>query len=612
MLHDSAIGRRLASAGPGWRRGLLVGALLAVAAAPTTMNTAATHASTSTLNRPALKNVPRNRTLITAGWDGLAQVPNPTNFNPYLPVSGIGIERELLHYTVNESLFYTNVNTGHSTPWLAKSAKYNKKFTQVFLTLNPHVKWADGKPFTASDVAFTINTLKDNAPYLALSADMKTWVKRVKVTGAHALTITLTSANPRWIYNYLQTGQTTRFVVLPEHIWKGQNAQTFTFYDPAKGWPMGTGPFKVVDSNSSEVTLDRLSKWWAVTAKLAKHLPAIQRVIYRPASTAAQPNLYIANDLDVGSSVPSGTFDTMRARNPKLISWNTHGPTWGAPDGCNNRLVINDQQSPYNSAYVRQAINFAINRSQIASLAFEKATHPNVAPLSSYKAMKAWKGLAQSVIKKYNVGKTNLKKTASLLQSHGFKKVNGQWALSDGAAWPLTIDTLATDPVAPVLVSQLTQAGFNVVTKTLSPSDFVAAVSSGNFGLASWVICGSISDPFQTLNYYNGSWAVPPGQAVTNVRAVTRFNNAGFNKLVNKMSKMKPSTKNPKYVSLFKQALGMYLKNMPDIVLTEELQTTVFNTRYWTGWPTRKNPYMPPYNAWDGFAQVIDRLQPAK
>ena len=54
----------------------------------------------------ALPDVPRNRTLISQGWDFYNQVPATTNFNPYAGV--LLHQRNNLHYTINEQLFYTN------------------------------------------------------------------------------------------------------------------------------------------------------------------------------------------------------------------------------------------------------------------------------------------------------------------------------------------------------------------------------------------------------------------------------------------------------------------------------------------------------------------------
>ena len=71
--------------------------------------------------------VPRNRTLVSQGWDFYTQVPSAANFNPYAGV--LLHQRNSLHYTVNEMLFYTNHNTGKIVPWQGESWSYNPGFT---------------------------------------------------------------------------------------------------------------------------------------------------------------------------------------------------------------------------------------------------------------------------------------------------------------------------------------------------------------------------------------------------------------------------------------------------------------------------------------------------
>ena len=91
--------------------------------------------------------VPRNRTLVSQGWDFYNQVPSPANFNPYAGV--LLHQRNSLHYTVNEMLFYTNHNTGKIVPWQGESWAYNPDFTVAHGQAPRGVKWSDGAPFTA-------------------------------------------------------------------------------------------------------------------------------------------------------------------------------------------------------------------------------------------------------------------------------------------------------------------------------------------------------------------------------------------------------------------------------------------------------------------------------
>ena len=48
-------------------------------------------------------------------------------------------QRNSLHYTVNEMLFYTNHNTNEIIPWQAESFSYNPDFTEITLKLRDGV-----------------------------------------------------------------------------------------------------------------------------------------------------------------------------------------------------------------------------------------------------------------------------------------------------------------------------------------------------------------------------------------------------------------------------------------------------------------------------------------
>ena len=45
-------------------------------------------------------------------------------------------------------------------------------------------------------------------------------------------------------------------------------------------------------------------------------------------------------------------------------------------------------------------------------------------------------------------------------------------------------------------------------------------------------------------------------------------------------------------MELYHKAMEIWLPEMPDIVLTESYHRIPMNTTYWTGWPTKDNPYI--------------------
>ena len=54
----------------------------------------------------------------------------------------------------------------------------------------------------------------------------------------------------------------------PKHVWEGQDPTTFTFYDTAKGWPIGTGPYKLTSASPEQFVWDEDPNWWGAATNL--------------------------------------------------------------------------------------------------------------------------------------------------------------------------------------------------------------------------------------------------------------------------------------------------------------------------------------------------------
>src|SRR5690348_11890650 len=61
---------------------------------------------------------------------------------------------------IYEPLVFVDAITGQETPMLATGHTYNGDSTQLTFTIRQGVKWSDGQAFTADDVVFTFNMLK--------------------------------------------------------------------------------------------------------------------------------------------------------------------------------------------------------------------------------------------------------------------------------------------------------------------------------------------------------------------------------------------------------------------------------------------------------------------
>ncbi len=555
-----------------------------------------------------LRQVPRNRTLITQGWDFYNQVPSPTNLSPY---NGVVLnQRNVLHYTVNEALFFTNHMTNELIPWQAERVETSADFRDVTITLRAGVRWQDGRPFTAEDVVFTFDTLRANAPDMIMSSPIREWVESATVVDPRTVRVRLTKPGPRWAQDTLATGQTTRFIVLPKHVWEGQDARTFGFYDPARGWPLGTGPYRVVRSDSNAIIFDRMDRWWALDAGLVRQMPAPERIVYRPATVEALARHLAANEIDMGRALAVGQLEAARARNPNLVSWNPRGPVWGVTAGCTHRLTFNTQAAPFDRVEVRQAIAALVDRDQIVELAWEGSAPAVLAPFASYPGMQAYTRQIEAQVREA-VGRADRARAERLLTAAGFTRgPDGKWRLPDGQPWQVTINTQQADPIGPVIARQLQAAGIDTVFRPMQDAQYFDALSSGSYSTAVFVHCGSLYDPWQTLEHFHSKYAPPAGQRAPNLRAITRYRNPELDALLNQMEARRPSPDDAEYMRIVRAAVAIVMRDMPQVSLTEEMHPITFNTTYWTGWPSAADPYVAPFQAWEGFALVVHRLRP--
>lgn len=525
--------------------------------------------------------------------------------NPYVQASD-ALVSDGLHELVFEALFYINYQNGKSEPWLATGYKYSDDNKTITLTLRDDVTWNDGEKFTADDVVYTLQQIKKaKAPYRA--ANIQAAVKSAEATSPTEVVIHLKAPNPRFVDAELSSAvYTANFIPMPKHVFQGKDFNRFSFYSLGKGWPMGTGPYTLAKLDASSATLTRNENWWAAKAGVSK-LPAPQRVVYtNPGPEDSAVSGLETSKLDyAGQSVPSvAGFIAARKQNDKLINWDGD---LGWVDPCPFSLTINTKNKPWGDAAMRWALNAAIDKDQFSQL-FNTPGEPTPArsPFPEYpqltKLLDANKGLFDT----YNTLDHDPAKIEQLLTGEGYKKDGSYWS-KDGK--PLTLklnlfNAAALGPVwgdvAQLLSQQLKEAGIKV---DLQPGDFnliAANRASGKFDAQSWFECGSVTDPWATLNRYT--------DAPANDNA-GKWTNKEYNSIVAKMGELPPG--DPQINQLFTQATTILLKELPVIPLVQRPTPIVMNQTYWKNWPTSQNGYTQPAPWGMNFHQVITKLQPA-
>jgi peptide/nickel transport system substrate-binding protein len=572
-----------------------------------------------------LPEVPRNRTFIFSPWQFWNELPNTDNWNIYNQGPAYNNQREMGLKGVYEALFYTNLNTGELIPWQAESFEYNADFTEITLKLRDGVTWCDGVQMTADDVKFTIEALRDvDDPAVTYSTIYKEWIDEVEVVDPLTAVIKLTKAGPRWFRDNLALGHENHQVMLPKHIWENEDFKAFRNLDLEAGHPCGTGPYRIVASSPQQMVADRRDTWWGVETGFMPRMPNPERLILIPVATdEAMSQLHIANQIDTGNPLQPGTFVASQAQNPNLRSWYPEGPVWGAADGCGYVFNVNNMKEPWNDVNVRLALNYAINRQEISDFGYEGANYPIVAPFSAYMAG-PWgirtplsepetPSALQAKLDEYDRITPSQEKVDEHMTAAGYaRNADGKWE-KDGEVLHVPVFGPAFFQPSFEIVSQnFIDAGFDSsVEVAATDPEWVDRFLPGNYDTLVFVHCGSLAEPYDTLKHLHSKNAQPIGTNITDVIAGTRYTNPELDAILDQMEAIPAdNTPDSEYMNLAVQALDIYLRDMPEIMLTEELHVVTYNTTYWTGYPDASDPYIAPYPCWEAINLLVHRLEP--
>lgn len=564
-------------------------------AAPTASATAAAIPTAPASAR--VKKVPRDRTLVSVGVPEAA--PSFSSDiemqNPYLP----GITRSG-YQVVMEPLFY--YNPYHTTavcgppsvpnctdgiiPWLGVYAAENADYTSAIVNLRQGVTWSDGQPFTARDVVFTVNMLRANAPNLTWSIDMREWVQDVSAPDDYTVAFTLTHPNPRFLFTYFQFHQDVGVPIVPEHIWQGKNPLTFTNFDLARGWPVTTGPYRLVYSDAQQKIWDRRDDWWGATTGFHA-LPAPERLVFvpgRPQATLA--DMVDKNQADTTLNLGLAQIKSAVRGSPNVTSWTGNQAPYGYIDYWVTGLGFNDSRAPFDDPGIRNAINSVIDRQALVRDGYDGAGEIAVLPYPDFPALRPYINGVSDLVQRYAVNTYDPRKTAQLMQSkHYTQDAAGFWTLGGKRlAIPMVIPRFEHD-ITVALVDQLRKAGFDASFQIVD--DYTTPILTGQATAYVFGHDGSIRDPYRTMHLYEQVLSAPTGQ-----RAVEpyRWHNGKFDSIVNQMATV--AAGDPQLETLFREALTIWLPELPDIPLVQYYHRIPVNTTYWSGWPDQTNPYI--------------------
>lgn len=500
-----------------------------------------------------------NTTITISAADGETW---PCSFNPFNPNTyffSLGM--------VNEELYYINSLTGKMTPWLATGYRWSDNAKVLTWTIRKGVKFNNGEPLTAQDVAYTFQLIKSH-PDLDLQS-IDPMLESVAVTGPYQVTMRFKSPAATLFY-YIAD----QISIVPKSIWeKVKNPLTWP-----DAHPVGTGAYTVSACSPQNITYSANPHFWM------PGLPEIKTVQVPAIIANGTANELLEN----GQAQWGGQFipDLKRAyldRNKNYRSW--------SPVAGYNGVYINLTDPVLKNLPVRQAMAYGINRAQVARLAEDGEDPPANQSGVLLPNEKSWYN--SSVASKYNDYAYNPAKAVSVLEKAGYKRgAGGIFMTPSGLPLSFTMITVGgySDWVAAcsIIANELRQVGIEVKVSDLSTPTYTSDTTLGKFQLAYGGPPGiTIDGPFGMLRglLYGGNTA-PIGKAASS--NFERYQSAHEDQLFTALNSV---TTTSQAEALIKQIQVPMLEDVPFIPISDSTALNEYNAGVATGWPTAANPY---------------------
>nr|WP_239579237.1 ABC transporter substrate-binding protein [Microlunatus panaciterrae] len=460
---------------------------------------------------------------------------------------------------------------------LAESYKWGSGKKSLTFTVRDGVKWSDGKPFTAADVAFTFNLLK-KSPGLDINALWKQILTKVTAKGN---TVTFEFKSAAGPYFYYLADQVS---IVPEHIWStGDPAKDpVQFQDAA---PVGTGPYTVDPCKPANITYKANPNYWQ------SGLPKVKTVNY-PAYTDNSPaNL----DLATGKAQWGGQF--IPSIDKYYVSKDKENNHYWFPPSSNVALVFNLKHPVTGKLAIRQAFAYAIDRAAVSKIGEGGYQPPANQTGIVLPTFKDWYNKAAADKANYV---PNADKAKQLLASEGYSPSK-----------PLNLDVITVsgftdwDASLQEIKQQLEPLGIKMTIKDLAGQTYNTKIYKGDFDLAYSSGTGGPSPYYELRNLlYSGNTAPLGSNATSNY---SRYTDPKTDALFDQFG----AADEAQQKEIINKLQQVMLDQVPLIPTTESVSWYQYSTKDFKGWPTEQDPYaMPaPYNLPD-LEQVLLRLEP--
>ena len=502
------------------------------------------------------------KVVLKIGWTS-----EPDNLNPFVGWATTTYEIWTINYN-----FLFGFNGQTMAPTLSLAAKFPTKENGGIsadgkiwtIHLRPGVRWSDGQPLTAADVAFTYNYIvKNHMANMALTTVGITGAKEIDPT-----TVQITCSQPK------ANMEAIFLPILPKHVWEHVSPQAAGTTYLNKPPIVGSGPFTTTAfKKGSYVEMVRNPYYWGKRPTV----DAIYFEMYQNATTMVQD--LKSGVLDAAWGVPEAQFAQIKAQpGLHIIAYNFFN--WDYLDVNCSTLPTSTGNPVLRDVRFRQALNYAIDRDKLCRIAYEGLAAPatSIMPPDTWSNPDYhWQPPADQMYT-FDLAKAN-----QLLDAAGYKRGANGARLYRGK--PITLRLWTTSDFAEgqieakLIAGWFDKLGLKVNLAVLDEGAFLArmfnfkgATFAPDFdlGLSDWAGYG---DPGETLTSFTTAQI-----GGTNEPA---WSNAAFDKLnVEQSAALDPTTRR----NLIWKMQQIFYEQSPQIVLVYPKYLQAYNTSRWTGW----------------------------
>ena len=410
--------------------------------------------------------------------------------------------------------------------------------------LREGVKWHDGQPFTAQDVAFSLET---NKRYHPRGGSTFANLASVETPDDHTAIVKLAKPAPYLIRAF--AGSETP--ILPKHLYASGDPLS----NPHNNAPVGTGPYRFKQwQRGSFIEYERNPDYWDAS------LPGVDTLFLKVVPDSASRLAAFENGtLDAGGQSPVPLSDLKRLTQSGKLKYTTRGYAYSITP---TMLEFNLDHPLLGRHEVRRAIAHAIDREVIKKVVYYGYADVSVSPIP--------KSFPQYVYTGPDPYPFDVAKANALLDQAGLP-------LKGTSRFSLTLDPLPYGDsyarTAAYIRTALARIGIDVQLRSQDFPTYTKRIYTDRDFDFAVVGMGTMFDPTVGVQRLYWSKNFRKGLPFSNG---SHYNNPEVDRLLESAA---VETDEQKRGDLFKAFQKIVIEELPNITLVMQQQVTVYNAR---------------------------------